>query len=113
MVLNMLLKVFKACVQDVVQTDLLQEVRSDDLVEEVAEEAPRAGPLARKMWKCARLGVRSEEVWSRFAQRVLMMGSLATAGDVSLIFRAFGMIKYRDLKARFLGPRLKEHKLNG
>ena len=52
------------------------------------------------MWKCARLGVRSEEVWSRFAQRVLMTGSLASANDVSLIFRAFGMIKYRDLKAR-------------
>ena len=27
-----------------------------------------------RMWRCARKGVRAEEVWARFAQQVLMTG---------------------------------------
>ena len=80
--------------------DLLEQAQPEDLVEEdLTSPAPSAGPLARKMWRCAMRGVRSEEVWSRFVQRVLVTGALTGARDVSLMFRAFARVKYRDVKA--------------
>lgn len=79
--------------------DLLDQARPEDLVEESTSDPPSAGPLARKMWKCAMLGVRNEEIWARFVQRVLLTGALTGPKDVSLMFRAFARIKYRDRKA--------------
>ncbi|CAJ1418586.1 unnamed protein product [Effrenium voratum] len=88
--------------QEESSSDLLDTAHPEDVdgQEDWAPASPSGpGPLAKKMWQCARRGVRSEEVWSRFAQRVLMTGTLASANDVSLIFRAFARIKYRDVKA--------------
>lgn len=82
---------------------LLSDTRGVDFAEE--SNAPvtdagttRAGPLARKMWNCAKRGVRSPEVWARFSQRVLATSVFVGAGDVALIFLAYARIKYRDLK---------------
>lgn len=70
----------------------------------------RAGPLARKMWNCARRGVRSPEVWSRFSQRVLATSVFMGAGDVALMFFAYARIKYRDLKVLdTISPFLLQH----
>ena len=81
--------------------DILDQARPEDLLDDamLPEGAIKAGPLAKKMWSCARRGVRSEEVWARFAQRVLMTGTLIGATDISLMFRAFARIKYRDTRA--------------
>ena len=82
--------------------DILDQARPEDLLEVSASDEGsglKAGPLAKKMWSCARRGVRSEEVWARFAQRVLMTGTLIGATDISLMFRAFARIKYRDARA--------------
>ncbi|CAE7705677.1 ppsA [Symbiodinium sp. CCMP2592] len=84
--------------------DILDQARPEDLLDEVSPSEGsgsglKAGPLAKKMWSCARRGVRSEEVWARFAQRVLMTGTLIGATDISLMFRAFARIKYRDARA--------------
>mmetsp|Transcript_27415 Transcript_27415/g.64521 ORF Transcript_27415/g.64521 Transcript_27415/m.64521 type:complete len:569 (+) Transcript_27415:70-1776(+) len=67
--------------------------------EPASEDGRKAGPLARKMWNCAKRGVRSEEVWAKFSQRVLMTGAFVGAGDVTMMFFAFARIKYRDKKA--------------
>ena len=79
--------------------DILGQARPEDLLGDASDGSLQAGPLAKKMWKCARRGVRSEEVWARFAQRVLMTGTLIGATDISLMFRAFARIKYRDDRA--------------
>ncbi|CAE7780146.1 ppsA [Symbiodinium sp. CCMP2456] len=85
------------------EQDILDQARPEDLLEtsSPSDEGSglKAGPLAKKMWSCARRGVRSEEVWARFAQRVLMTGTLIGATDISLMFRAFARIKYRDARA--------------
>ena len=82
--------------------DILDRARPEDLLDDAPFDEGsglKAGPLAKSMWRCARRGVRSEEVWARFAQRVLMTGTLIGASDISLMFRAFARIKYRDTRA--------------
>lgn len=77
---------------------------------EMPGQIKKPGPLARKMWSCARRGVRDEEVWSRFTQRVLLTASLSGSADVALIFVAFARVKFRDRRALdALSPFLLRH----
>lgn len=69
-----------------------------DEMEAPISEEEKLGPLARKMWKCAKIGVRCPEVWARFSQRVLATGPMIGAKDTALIFLAYARIKYRDKK---------------
>lgn len=94
--------------------DILDDISEEDLKasrgadEESAEaepfgilgeaEAEALGPLAKKMWSCARRGVRCPEVWARFSQRVLITGALINSRDIVWIYLAYARIKYRDTK---------------
>ncbi|CAE8590923.1 unnamed protein product, partial [Polarella glacialis] len=97
--------------EDLPSHDVMDDLQPEDVGEEEdgfeesfgspssGTNTQRAGPLARKMWSCARRGVRSEEVWARFSQRVVMTGTMVGPGDVALMFLAFARVKYRDTKA--------------